>query len=673
MTKPKKAKRAKPKSTRRNGPPHPSNHPADAMASSASSTQGRGFSSIGYLPEKAFESICNYLSPSTLAACARVSKLWSCLFTAVLWRELHVTDRRPEPDYKSRRFKQALAKHGRHIQTLKMDYYGPLESFFVDYRTETFRQRTGSKGVICNQLEHLEILDIPEFDVLFHNLDLLQFPLHNLDESLLVRFLQQTSSTLHTLFFNPFPGNRSSFFRVISECLSGLKSLSLISTETLIEAEVKPNELQRFLERLPATLEDLTLRVSLYDDEALRRPLNMTRFYPPRAELFITGDSAPTPGNLAERSLAIKNLVLGGDMKHDPDMVLTLLRRCPQLEHLTLQDLCLETFRPLAAILRKHCPKLNELSIGVVGGPTDDVQLSLLIGASTVGWKRFSLQGVRHPFGPNSATALCKHFKTLEWLVLPKGANLPSQLIRNLLVGGHAPHLKHLDLMHVTPGIFHFYTGLELDADDLLADTSAMTRSSQHVFRPSSLRPLPWTCLHLVYLRIKIHGIPRTDLLPPALRRASDMLFGATLEYGAELQRVILSQIGRLVHLEELAFGNTDDQMPECLQYDADGDPIFHKSYPQINSLSLTLEHGLYALSSLRKLRVLDVTCMTHRIGNRELSWMKVHWPRLERIDGLLQLVMIPPIKSAVQWLKHNRGGWVPDGEVNAWCRFYEI
>ncbi|KAF9354819.1 hypothetical protein BGX34_010792 [Mortierella sp. NVP85] len=642
------------------------------MASSASSSQGRGFGSIGHLPEKAFESICSYLSPSTLAACARVSKLWSCLFTAVLWRELHVTDRRPEPDYKSRRFKQALAKHGHHIQTLKMDYYGPLESFFVDYRAETCH-RTRSKGVICNQLGHLELLDIPEFDVLFHNLDLFQFPWHNLDEGLLVRFLQQTSSTLHTLLFNPFPGNRFSFLRVISECMSGLESLSLISTESLIEAEVKPNELQRFLERLPATLEDLTLRVSLYDDEALRRPLNMMRFYPLRTELFIAGDSTPTPGNLAERTLAIKSLVLGGDMSHDTDMVNAFIRRCPHLERLTLQDLCLETFRPLATVLREHCPKLNELSIGAARGPTDDLQLSLLIGASTVGWKRFSLHGVRHPFGPNSATALCKHFKTLEWLVLPKAANLPSRLIRNLLVGGHAPHLKHLDLMHVTPGIFHFYTGLELDANHLVADTSAMTSSPQHVFRASSLRPLPWTCLHLVYLRIKIHNIPRTELLPPMMKRASDMLFGATLEYGAELQRVILSQIGRLVHLEELAFGNTDDQMPECLQYDADGDPIFHESYPQVHSLSLTLEHGLAALASLTKLRVLDVTCMTHRIGNGELSWMKVHWPRLERIDGLLQLVMIPPLKSAVQWLKHNRKGWVPDDEVNAWCRLYEI
>lgn len=194
---------------------------------------------------------------------------------------------------------------------------------------------------------------------------------------------------------------------------------------------------------------------------------------------------------------------------------------------------------------------------------------------------------------------------------------MPSQFIRDLLVGGHAPKLRHLDLMHVIPGIFHFRTGLELDAEDLLAKTKTVTSSLLKFWpaaRTVSMRPFSWTCLNLVYLRIKIHNFLRTDIIPPKIASA------ASLSYDSESQRAVQGQIGRLVHLEELGFGNKDDQLPDCLQYNANGEPLFQWRYTQFQSLSLTLEQGLDGLSPLKKLRVLDVTCVSHKISDPRIG-----------------------------------------------------
>ncbi|KAG0232114.1 hypothetical protein B0O80DRAFT_466992 [Mortierella sp. GBAus27b] len=658
----------KPKKTR--SPTAPQNHRPRTKSISTTETTATNpedseYRALEHLPRHAIDAICDNLQPSHLAVCALVSKAWSWIFTRILWRDLHVSERRLETEYMGRGFKQALIKHGQHIRTLKMDYYNPLESFF-ESRPASSSKTAAQRTVLCPHLESLEMTEVSDFDEMYSNMGFFPFHVVRLDETLLVRFLKQTSLTLKSLLLSPFPANRSNFLRAITEFLPEVKTLSLVSTETMVNAEIKPEELKRLLQRCPPKVEELTLRISLYDDEALRQSPCPSRFYPIRSDLFPATASTITAGT--GNVLPIRKLTLGGDMTYDPDILYTFIRRCPHLESLDLQDLCLEVYRPLASTLKKHCPKLKELSIGYSGGPTDDVQLAYLIGASKLGWRKFVLHGVQQPFGPQSAIELRRHYKTLEHLELPKATNLPSECIRDLIVREHAPKLRHLDLMHTTPGIFQFYTGLELDARDLVMEIPAMSTETT-----TALYPLEWTCLNLVYLRIKIIGFPRTELIPASLRRCTTKQFQMSSNFSNELQRVLLGQIGRLVHLEELAFGNSEDMMPDRLRYNALGEPVIHERYAQLSSFSMTLEHGLNALNTLQKLRVLDVTCMTHKIGPRELSWMKLNWPKLERIEGLLHVALHPPLKEAVQWLKHNRLGWVDDMDMQEWCRAYHI
>lgn len=50
----------------------------------------------------------------------------------------------------------------------------------------------------------------------------------------------------------------------------------------------------------------------------------------------------------------------------------------------------------------------------------------------------------------------------------------------------------------------------------------------------------------------------------------------------------------------------------------------------------MSLESGLGALEGPKKLRVLDIRRMAHRVGAQELDWIQENWPRLETVRGLI-------------------------------------
>ncbi|KAF9913420.1 hypothetical protein BX616_010058 [Lobosporangium transversale] len=87
--------------------------------------------------------------------------------------------------------------------------------------------------------------------------------------------------------------------------------------------------------------------------------------------------------------------------------------------------------------------------------------------------------------------------------------------------------------------------------------------------------------------------------------------------------------LGSFSALEELHLGLDEADGPYCI-----GDPSMMF---QNTSLALSLDHGLWAMSGLKQLKVLKVTRMDHRIGLEEIQWMCEHWPRLDIVHGLLR------------------------------------
>ncbi|KAK3834132.1 MAG: hypothetical protein J3R72DRAFT_514490 [Linnemannia gamsii] len=117
------------------------------------------------------------------------------------------------------------------------------------------------------------------------------------------------------------------------------------------------------------------------------------------------------------------------------------------------------------------------------------------------------------------------------------------------------------------------------------------------------------------FLQLKITGVLRPDIICGWDGESLDVQATETaFARRYDVQRWIYSQLGRMTGLRELVLGIGD------FNYE---------------SLEFSLESGLEVLGGLKELRVLDVRMMAHRIGIKELEWMRVNWPRLKEIKGL--------------------------------------
>lgn len=80
----------------------------------------------------------------------------------------------------------------------------------------------------------------------------------------------------------------------------------------------------------------------------------------------------------------------------------------------------------------------------------------------------------------------------------------------------------------------------------------------------------------------------------------------------------------------------------------------------QEHSLEITLESGLDELAVLNDLEELDVTNMNHRIGVKELEWMRTSWAKLETPAGIFRDCDLLP--GAQEWLS-RKSEWVSEYE----------
>jgi hypothetical protein len=122
---------------------------------------------------------------------------------------------------------------------------------------------------------------------------------------------------------------------------------------------------------------------------------------------------------------------------------------------------------------------------------------------------------------------------------------------------------------------------------------------------PRSLEDRPWVCHGLVELEISIVGLCASENLIPTQTRC-----------------LVYEQLSRLERLEVLCLGEENEN----------DSPL----RPGNERLDLTLAHDLDKLSSLKRLRSLNIRNLKALMGDEEVDWLAHTWSRLEVIRGKL-------------------------------------
>ncbi|KAG0018843.1 hypothetical protein BGZ82_000314 [Podila clonocystis] len=200
------------------------------------------------------------------------------------------------------------------------------------------------------------------------------------------------------------------------------------------------------------------------------------------------------------------------------------------------------------------------------------------------------------------------------------------------------PHPPHPETLGSTAHLLTSYTNLRVV--DLVLNQI-------HVNQLSYDRP--WTCLGLEILRCQIVGIERLakfeqqryDVLVQEERDQTEITGQRTtyedqiveqMQRSCRQHKLVYWQLSQLSKLRVLDLGLGSPRLTEPVGQWGQT-PTAPTTFP--NSLELTLASGLDQLRSLKKLEVFGMESMNHRMGKAELKWMVHHWPRLEQMHGL--------------------------------------
>ncbi|KAF9900046.1 hypothetical protein EC991_007962 [Linnemannia zychae] len=306
-------------------------------------------------------------------------------------------------------------------------------------------------------------------------------------------------------------------------------------------------------------------------------------------------------------SKTLKEVVIhGGDAEIDPIRLL-FLRQCDKLDTIRLDQLDLWAMISIPLALQRFCPNLVHLDWRKGNHrPASDTSLAMLLSSTIAGWRVLELPEMQH-FGPIAfETFNRKAVETIEVLCVDGWGKLGVEEFLEILCS--AKRLRRLEgapqeRMSATTKVF-------------VVDTNKAYIRHQEQEKESGGSPCFWALgSSMEFLQLKITGVPRLDVI-------YDQDGGVLVKQFAEpslarqydVQRWIYTQLGRMTGLKELLLGT--------------------KKY-NYASLEFSLESGLELLAGLKELRVLDVSMMAHRIGVKELDWMRITWPKLKEIRGL--------------------------------------
>jgi hypothetical protein len=309
-----------------------------------------------------------------------------------------------------------------------------------------------------------------------------------------------------------------------------------------------------------------------------------------------------------------------------------LWMRCESVEDLHLIDCNIPFLRLMPNIMETFFPNLNTITVGrdSNGLKLEDQDLARLLSASRLGWKSIDIEGYLN-FDKLSQKALFRHTSTLENFKMVKWYHWKGHILRVILLS--FPSLQ--TFVTLDDGVVDYLEIISFDPNTWIHQ-SPLTGSLT-----------PWPCEYsLTDLRIKISGIPRPDVTHDRHGgRRQPVVNESYPGEGREIQHRVYERLSRFVNLEVLWLGSNS-----CY-YEVPSRPLKKVVDHQYECLEMSLESGLDQLEGLKRLKMLNVSLMATRVGQREAQWMAEQWPRLREIRGLLSR---GDARKARRWLKEN-------------------
>ncbi|KAF9921520.1 hypothetical protein FBU30_008418 [Linnemannia zychae] len=316
-----------------------------------------------------------------------------------------------------------------------------------------------------------------------------------------------------------------------------------------------------------------------------------------------------------------------------------VISRCVNLECIRIENLGTKSLISFARVIRDSCPNLVQLDYLSEFEEDGEAAIVEILRMSRLGWRYVDLLSVDN-FNRTASAELFSHAPTLEVLKVIKWPEYDMEDLCSFL-----RHAKNLRILEGNDDRMSVYAGLRLDANFMVTQ--------------SNNRHYPWGLGKAVeFFQLQIDNIPRPDVIyqqngEPLQAEIpnGNILSDPSSRY--EVQRWILTQLGSMTGLKVLILG-----LPEPDIYFPGFSELDELDDFNYSSLEFSLASGLDLLAGLKELRVLNVSCTAHRIGVKELEWMYVHWPKLEKIKGL---------ESKREWAEDIEAGLAAKRAVDEW------
>ncbi|KAK3815422.1 MAG: hypothetical protein J3Q66DRAFT_402380 [Benniella sp.] len=287
-----------------------------------------------------------------------------------------------------------------------------------------------------------------------------------------------------------------------------------------------------------------------------------------------------------------------------------LWKRCESVEALDLVRCDIGFFQLMPTVIGSFLPNINAIRIrqGNSGYELEDDDLARLLSGSRSGWISVDIEGYLN-FGERSWEELSQHTSTLQNVKLH-----------------HQKGVEPIQILSLFPNLQTFVT---LGINSLkVKPIDAIEWIHQG---PMAGSLTPWPCEYtLTDLRIKISGIPRPDVTHDHRGEIRQPAVNESYHgEGRKIQQQVYERLSRFVNLEILWLGSNSFYCQETFRGPK---AVLDRQY---ECLAMSLESGLDRLEGLKRLRVLNVSLMATKIGQKEAQWMAWQWPRLREVHGI--------------------------------------
>lgn len=527
--------------------------------------------SVFSIPEL-HEHICHHLNPHDFVACVQINKTFCALFLPFLWHTVNIPS-----------IKDTGNDHFIHTSGRFLSHYGRAATTRNGHLIKSFKTEDPALVAVlpdsCTNLYRLCIGDRVRFERATSDRP------------------SVTPEALAAMGRNPgvkrfrmdtIDSDISDFMDTVVRSFSILESLTIGLKDSQFEHLVKSGG---FLDNCPPTLKKLTL--TFYED----RPHTSVEFSDEMVHLATQQqDCSPVP---------ITTLKLEKCKTFSSSPLIHLVRRLASLETLHLNDQAFDAPQVFAEVLTRYCPRLVHLNLFHSSCYNDIYAMSLF--SARTGWKTIKAPYSVNISPPSFRLLLDNSTSTLEHFVYERNSGIGETEAYQLLTR---------------------FENLKTCALDLWCDVAVMIQSPM------------WACARsLATLRIVINMIPRPDIKENHNKRplGKEPLHQGAMDESRRIQRQLYARFGTLTQLKYLTLGTEFNEYHWA--EDREGEYSNNISVSvngyQYECLDFTLESRLNEMAGLKKLKILDVTRMSHRIRVPELEWMTKNWPRLETIIDL--------------------------------------